>query len=752
MQAAVAAVFVLVLLPFSPVARPAAASARELPPRIQTTSNAAQEEVIADSYIVVLRNDVIGAASLTESVKKSGNVKVDHEYNSAFRGFSAEMTEAEALKLENDPRVAFVEPNRKIYRAGAALDYGQDRVNADLNPYAHIDNVDTISHRVNVDIAIIDDGVGPHPLLNVYQGFDCTGSGSWNGSATNSHGTFVAGLAAGIDNSAGYPGVAPGARIWSVKVINGSSGNTANLLCGLNYVYANRTSIEVANMSLGAYCPFSDSICGTVGVHNVIAQLNAAGVTMVVAAGNETDDASKYMPAKYSEVITVSALADSDAMPGGFGPPTFYEQGNDDTFATFSNYGSVVDIAAPGVDLISLYPGSGYTAGSGTSFSSPIVAGAAALYIAEKGDVGPAAVKSGLLSRREKVHLAGDHDSIDEGVLNASGRNLATLALSRSSAQVDMEVVLALDNFDANESVNVRFDKTIIATTTVNASGDGWVSVHVPAGVKGNHIFTASSHDFSIDKTLSNSPRIRLSPTSGIPGSSFNVSLRGFMKQQTVAIKWYNGSSYVTMGTVKTSNTGSANKDFVVPTTYRGGHKVEADPPVGGSVSTTFAVKPRFKIVPGSGASGSTASIELKGFVAGETVKVYFFNGATKILLRTKTASSTGSATSTVTIPASATISAHTIQAEGTGGSLALTSFSVTSIGGSASTATPTATLNPTETVTPEPVATESPTPAPVEETPTAEVTEAPTETATETATPTPTAEPIVEDSGTPGP
>ena len=549
-------------------------------------------EVTSSSYATTL----LARLPLTESVKKSSTVKFDHEYDSAFRGFSAEMTEAEAQKLENDPRVAFVEPNRKFYKVGAVLDYGVDRVNADLNPYANIDNVD---QRVNVDIAIIDDGVGPHPLLNVKGGYDCTGSGSFAGSSLNSHGTFVAGLAAGIDNSAGYPGVAPGARIWAVKVIHGTQGDTADLLCGLDWVLDHQSTIEVANMSLGSYYPYPDYGCNTETIHYAICQLKNAGVTVVVAAGNDTMDASKFIPAKYSEVITVSALADSDAMPGGFGPPTFDGQGNDDTAATFSNFGSVVDIAAPGVDLISLKPGGGYEFGSGTSFSSPIVAGAAALYIAQNGDVGPAAVKSGLLARREKIHLPGDHDSIDEGVLNASGRNLATVTLSRTSAQVDMAVTLTLDNFDANESVKIRFDKTILKTMNVNASGDGSVTVKVPAGVKGNHIFSASSHDFSINKTLSVSPRIRLSTTSGIPGSSFNVSLRGFTKLQTVAIKWYNGSSYVTLGTMTTSNTGSANKDFVVPTTYRGGHKVEADPPVGGSVSSTFTVKPRVKITPG---------------------------------------------------------------------------------------------------------------------------------------------------------
>src|SRR5829696_8927352 len=229
------AVLLLVFIPSLSAARPAAATA-PAGPRVPPTLHSAKEEVIEGSYIVVLRDDVIGASSVTENAKKSKKIKVKHEYKHALKGFSAEMSADEAAALESDPRVAFVEPNRAFYKVGAVLDYGQDRVNADLNPYAHIDNVDTISHRVNVDIAIIDDGVGPHSLLNVQGGYDCTGSGSYSGSSSNSHGTFVAGLAAGIDNSAGYPGVAPGARLWSVKVIHGASGDSADLLCGLDWV------------------------------------------------------------------------------------------------------------------------------------------------------------------------------------------------------------------------------------------------------------------------------------------------------------------------------------------------------------------------------------------------------------------------------------------------------------------------------------------------------------------------------------
>ncbi|MBI2117876.1 S8 family serine peptidase, partial [Candidatus Peregrinibacteria bacterium] len=100
-------------------------------------------------------------------------------------------------------------------------------------------------------------------------------------------------------------------------------------------------------------------------------------------AGNSNKDAASFSPANHPDVLAVSALADSDGRCGALGPATSY--GADDTRATFSNYGSVVDIAAPGVSILSTYKGSSYAKLSGTSMASPHVAGSAALYVASHG-------------------------------------------------------------------------------------------------------------------------------------------------------------------------------------------------------------------------------------------------------------------------------------------------------------------------------------------------------------------------------
>ncbi|MFL5758126.1 MAG: S8 family serine peptidase [Thermomicrobiales bacterium] len=663
-------------------------------------SSIAQEPVqagkaIKDNYIVVLRDDGIGAAAVTASLKASHKLKVKREFTHAFNGFSAEMPAGEAEKLKNDPRVALVEPDRLIYLPEASLGESVDRVNAELNPCAKVNS--QVDPSPNIDIAIIDSGVASNPLLNIAGGYDCTGSGTYHDE--RGHGTFVTGLAAAKDNSSGHSGIAPGARIWSVKVINSNWVPDSFIVCGVDWVTAHARTIEVANMSLAWYDADPEPTCDSSALHWAICSATNAGVTISVAAGNASWNSVQIAPGKYPEVITVSAMVDTDGGPGGLGPPATGTQGKDDAMASFSNYGATIDIAAPGVDVVSFDETGAFGPSSGTSFSAPLVAGAAAMYIIEHGRGGPFAVKAGLLAMRERVHLAGDRDGIDEGVLNASGRPYpASITLSRVSAQVDQNVSIDLDKYPTGEGVTVKFDSAVVQSAMV-VSGD--VTFRVPAAVKGDHVVTAVSHTYAIQRTLHISPRIKFLPSSGIPGSGFKVSLRGFSPHQQVAIKWYNGTALLlTLGSIVTTSTGSANMSYDVPTTYRGGHMIEADPASGGSVTASFAVKPWVTLIPASGASGATVALELKGFMVRETVKVYLLTGATKKLLRIKTIAANGSATSTVTVPLmSATLGGHVVTAEGSLGSFATTTFEVTSFG-TATTPFPTGTAIPTPSPT----------------------------------------------------
>jgi subtilisin family serine protease len=216
-----------------------------------------------------------------------------------------------------------------------------------------------------------------------------------------------------------------------ISVIGLGFARESWIICGLDLVTKYATDqgdgygdIEVANVSLGR--SGSDSNCATDLndlFHQAFCRAVAAGVTVAVAAGNDSRDAALDVPAAYDEVLTVSALADSDGQPGGGGPDTVW--GPDDTLAEFSNFGADVDLAAPGVSILSTVPRacfdlcrpSGYRHLSGTSMAAPHVAGAAALYRATHPGATPAQVKAALLAARETIHLPGDPDGIDEGVL-----------------------------------------------------------------------------------------------------------------------------------------------------------------------------------------------------------------------------------------------------------------------------------------------------------------------------------------------
>ncbi|NNU26126.1 S8 family serine peptidase [Isoptericola sp. JC619] len=359
-------------------------------------------------------------ASVAAQHSRAADVAVDHVYTSAIRGYSANMSATAAARLADDPRVLLVQPDGVVTTTAQTTPTGIDRVDAELSSTAAIDGTDT---RVDVDVAVIDSGVDlDHPDINVYQpgAMNCSTGRSANDG--NGHGTHVAGTIGALDDSAGVVGVAPGARIWPVRVLNNAgSGQWSDVICGIDFVAANADQIEVANMSLGG--TGTDNTCGsnTDAMHEAICNAVDAGVTFVVAAGNESDDSANHLPAAYDEVITVSALADFNGLPGGGAAPTCRTD-VDDTFAGFSNYGADVDLIAPGVCITSTWKGGGYDTISGTSMASPHVAGGAALYQATHPSASPAQVKSALQSAgTTDWNDVDDPDGTKEKLLNVAG-------------------------------------------------------------------------------------------------------------------------------------------------------------------------------------------------------------------------------------------------------------------------------------------------------------------------------------------
>jgi subtilisin family serine protease len=290
------------------------------------------------------------------------------------------------------------------------------------SPTAAVDGYDG---GLDADIAILDSGLPyGNPDLNVAGGVDCTGSGTWED--TVGHGTFVAGLAAARDDNRGVVGVAPGARLWAVKVMGPDETVTdAALLCGLNWVADHAAGLDVVNVSLGG--PGIDTDCGAGGYdalaleHAAVCRIVAGGVVAVAAAGNSAADAGGTNPAGFPEVITVSASTDTDGRPGGLGPPPACYPGADDSLASYSDFGPSVDITAPGTCVESTWLSGRYAVATGTSAAAPLVSGAAALIRAVHPDWPVDMVRQMLLSTAEPGPMAGDTDGYPEPMLNVAG-------------------------------------------------------------------------------------------------------------------------------------------------------------------------------------------------------------------------------------------------------------------------------------------------------------------------------------------
>ncbi|HEU4513556.1 MAG TPA: S8 family serine peptidase [Nocardioidaceae bacterium] len=375
----------------------------------------------AAGYIVVLK-DGAAAGKVAEEHSRRYNADVNHVYRAALKGYSARMSATAADQVREDARVQFVQRDGVVHASAQSTPTGINRANADASATALIDGAD---ERVNVDVAVIDSGVDlDHADLNVYTAGAKNCSTGRSADDGNGHGTHVAGTIGAKDDTNGVVGMAPGARIWPVRVLNNAgSGTWSAVVCGIDYVAANASSIEVANMSLGG-TGTDDGNCGRSNndaMHTAICNAVDAGVTFVVAAGNETDNSANHIPAAYDEVITVSALADFNGLPGG-GAASTCRADEDDTIANFSNFGADVDIIAPGVCINSTWKSGGYSTISGTSMASPHVAGGAALYKANNPSASPAQVKSALQNAgTTDWSTAGDPDGIKEKLLDVSG-------------------------------------------------------------------------------------------------------------------------------------------------------------------------------------------------------------------------------------------------------------------------------------------------------------------------------------------
>ncbi len=323
-------------------------------------------KAIPDQYIVVLNE-----GENPRSVAAVAGVSPHFVYTAALEGFSATLNAGQLTALRHNPAVAYIEQDQEVSvsatQSGAT--WGLDRVdqrNLPLNgTYTYTPT------GAGVRAYIIDTGI--NTTHNDFGGRATSGYDAVDGGAAtdcNGHGTHVAGTV----GSNTY-GVAKGVSLVAVRVLDcAGSGTNSGVLAGMDWVTANHVKPAVANMSLGGGA--------STAIDDAVNRMHNAGVTVVVAAGNENQNACNVSPSRAANAVTVGATTSSDAR------------------ASYSNYGTCVDVFAPGSNITSTWYNSNTATStiSGTSMASPHVAGIAALYLQGTPSATPATVTNALIT------------------------------------------------------------------------------------------------------------------------------------------------------------------------------------------------------------------------------------------------------------------------------------------------------------------------------------------------------------------
>jgi subtilisin family serine protease len=331
---------------------------------------------IQGQYVVVLKGSDVAKHSSQKYSQRIISLKKDYlsrfskinitsaqmkqTYGYTISGFAAKLSDSQLLSLRGDTQVKSIEqdymltlkPDLSILKGKPAS--GGGSTPAKITPWG-ITRVGGAHNGIGKTAWIIDTGIDlTHPDLNVDLDRSVSflgGRDANNPNDGNGHGTHVAGTVAAIDNDFGVIGVAAGASVVAVRVLDSrGSGSYSGVIAGVNYVAANGKTGDAANMSLGG--PVNSAL-------NDAVISASATVKFALAAGNESDDAINHSPASAEgdNIYTISAMDKTD------------------TFAYFSNYGRGVDFCAPGVAIESLWKGGGMNTISGTSMASPHVCG-----------------------------------------------------------------------------------------------------------------------------------------------------------------------------------------------------------------------------------------------------------------------------------------------------------------------------------------------------------------------------------------
>ncbi len=413
--------------------------------------------VLNGSYIVVFKEDANDVDNEVQRAIKAQGATPNFVYRHAIKGFSGKLPAAAVEALRNNPFVKYVEQDQTVSigatQTGAT--WGLDRVDQTSLPLNGTYNYTQTGS--GVDAYIFDTGIRlDHADFGgrAVAGYDAFGGNSVDG---NGHGTHVAGTVGGSTY-----GLAKNTRLIAVRVLdNSGSGSWSGVVAGIDWAVAHHgTTPAVGNMSLGGGA--------STAVDDAVRRAIADGITMCVAAGNSTANASNYSPARVGEAITVGATTSGDG------------------FASYSNFGSIVDILAPGSSITSTWYTSSTATNtiSGTSMATPHVAGAAALYLQANPGTSPASVQSALKSLATPNKItnvpSGTPNLLLYTVFSSTPVTIpsapALAAPSNGATGVSTSPALSWNasagaaNYTVQVSTNPNFSSTVVNATTASTT------------------------------------------------------------------------------------------------------------------------------------------------------------------------------------------------------------------------------------------------------------------------------------------
>ncbi len=452
----------------------------------QTAQLLRQDRRVPEQYIVVLRDAdpgvaAVGVPLVAEELSSLHAGSVLHTYEHAFKGFAVKMSEAAALRMLKDPRVAFIEEDSQVQAVATqtSAPWGLDRVDQPALPLngSYVYNVT----GAGVNAYIIDSGIrATHTDFGgrVVSAFTIINDGRGT-SDCNGHGTHVAGVVGGATH-----GLAKGVRLHAVRVLDCAGQATISAVAaGVDWVTANHVKPAVANLSIVAA---ASSVIDTAVTNSI-----AAGVTYVVAAGNNNADACTISPARVAGAITVAATNNTDQRWAN------------------SNFGTCVDLFAPGVDITSAWY-TGDTATNlmfGTSLSTAHVTGAAALFLQTNTTATPATVAS-MLTTRVTANVVGTPGTGSPNKLLYTrwiGDTVApTTAITAPTAGATLSGTATL-TASASDNVGVTrvefyFNSTRIATDAAAPYSIAWNTTTV---ANGTYTLTSKAFDMAGNVTTS---------------------------------------------------------------------------------------------------------------------------------------------------------------------------------------------------------------------------------------------------------